>query len=99
MNAMRIPHIKSCPCEECAGVYERPVLDDEEEREKGRVRCTQDGCPGGKIRNPHTRRCIKVSGHIYDKVCTGGSLRNVAGARERKGRLCELNIYIIPKYF
>ena len=66
------PHLKSCPCEECAGVYERPVLDDEEEREKGRLRCTQDGCPGGKIRNPHTRRCIKVGGHIYDKVCTGG---------------------------
>ena len=87
MNAMRIPHLKSCPCEECAGVYERPVLDDEEEREKGRVRCTQDGCPGGKIRNPHTRRCIRSVGTSTTRGARGEVLEMLR-EREREKDDC-----------
>ncbi len=32
--------------------------------------CFQNGCPEYKVRNPRTRRCIKVDGEVYEKVCT-----------------------------
>ena len=32
--------------------------------------CFKDDCPEYKVRNPRTRRCIKVGGQVYEKVCS-----------------------------
>ena len=38
-------------------------------QKKGRVKCSQDGCPDNKVRNPRTGRCITIGGKTYRENC------------------------------